>query len=177
MLVGHHPTLQSGLPHIRTPTQRDRGGQGNRTCGGGGHLFPAFAPFLSTSLSLLWRRWGVAVVVGGTWVSSFFHPVLPGAVQFLDPPPSGSSRLLLSISCSSLLPPRRSRSSLLRSETSKPATLQHVHSKTDSHILPGNSRPPLSKKLRTHSESGKRGQQDAELCRCSSADAVVEALG
>lgn len=57
-----------------------------------------------------------------TWVSSFFHPVsiLPGAVQFLDPSLSISSRLLLSTSCSSLLPPHLSWSSLLWLETSKP---------------------------------------------------------
>lgn len=108
---------------------------------------------------------------GGGGVSSFFHPVLPGAVQFLDPPISGSSRLLLSISCSSLLPPCRSWSSLLWPETSKPATLQHAHSTTESHIW---VRPRFELQA---SKSGKRGQQDAELCRYSGADSVVEALG
>lgn len=59
-----------------------------------------------------------------TWMSSFFHlvSVLPGAVQFLDPSLSSSSRLPLSISCSSLLPPHLSGSFLLWLETSKPGT-------------------------------------------------------
>lgn len=55
-------------------------------------------------------------------VSSFCHPVSPGAVQFLDPSPSVSSRLVLSTSCSSLLPPRLPWSSPPRPETSNPAT-------------------------------------------------------
>lgn len=50
-----------------------------------------------------------------------FSSVSPGVVQFLDPSLSVSSRLLLlSLSCSSLLPPHLSWSWWL--ETSKPAT-------------------------------------------------------
>lgn len=53
-------------------------------------------------------------------VSSFFRPVraLPGVVQFLDS--SVSSRLPLSISCSSLLPAHLCWLPLLWLETSKP---------------------------------------------------------
>lgn len=84
----------------------------------GDHLFHFF--YFLISLTVL----DVEREGKNSWMSSFFHlvSVLPGAVQFLDPSLSISSRLPLSISCSSLLPPHLSWSLLLWLETSKPGT-------------------------------------------------------
>lgn len=85
-----------------------------RTCGGD-HLFPP-------SCICLVEGGG-----GGNWeaaagASSFFHSVLPGAVQFLDSSLSASSRLPLSDFSSNLLPPCLPWSSSPRRDTSRSGT-------------------------------------------------------
>lgn len=120
----------SDLPNWVTPHQEEKTGgpeRVERQNMWGDHLFPAFTAFFSSIFLPLFCREGE-----NTWVSSFFHPVsvLPGAVQFLDSSLSISSRLLLSISCSSLLPPHLSWSSVLWLETSKPGRFCHSQKST-----------------------------------------------
>lgn len=117
-LIGNHLTSQSGLPLIRKPQEK-------RTCG-------AIICFLHP-LSVWWREGGGG---GGSReadavVSSFFHSLLPGAVQFLDSSLSASSRLLLSDFCSNLLPPCLLWSLSPRLDTSRSGTRlsRHNHGK------------------------------------------------
>lgn len=122
--MGNHLTSQSGLPHIRQ--RENKGSEKGRKIehvereGGGSFVSHFLLLFIQIALCSQGGRGRDARV------SSFFHPVcvLPGAVQFLDPSLSSSSRLLLSISCSSFLPPHLSWSSLLWTETSKPGLEQ-----------------------------------------------------
>lgn len=104
-------------PHQEGKTE-ERGGEGGpgrqKTCG----VVIFFHTFAAPSLGSLRGRGGEHL---GVLFLSFC--LLPGVVQFLV-----SSSLLLSTSCSSLLPPQLSCSTPLWLETSKPATFVTVRS-------------------------------------------------
>lgn len=98
-LMGHHLTLQSGLPHIRMPTQRDQGGQENRACGGR-HLFPTFAPFLSISPSLCSDLGVLFLSPGLTWSGAVLRSsplwfLQAAVIRLLQQPPASVSLLVL----------------------------------------------------------------------------------
>lgn len=115
VLLGNRLTSQSGLARIRKPKQRERERLEKQHMQGD-HLFPHLC-----SLSFIHSR--VRGRGGGcTHSAVLFLSLLPGAVQFLDPSPPISSRLLLSISCSSLLPPRLPWSSPSATDASTPGT-------------------------------------------------------
>lgn len=121
VLLGNRLTSQSGLARIRKPKQRERERLEKQHMQGD-HLFPHLC-----SLSfILSGGVGGVLGVGGphthTHTAVLFLSLLPGAVQFLDPSPPISSRLLLSISCSSRLPPRLPWSSPSATDTSTPGT-------------------------------------------------------
>lgn len=113
-LMGNHLSSQSGLPLIRKPRQRDHRGRKREHVG-------AIICFLHP-LSVCWRERGGGNWEAGAGASSFFHAVLPGAVQFLDSSLAAPSRLLLSGFCSNLLPPCRLRSSSPWPETPRSGT-------------------------------------------------------
>lgn len=101
-------------------SERENNGDQKRQNMRADHLIPTFSHSFHLPLSVLEGEERAKNGGGGGRLSSFFHPVLPGGVQFLEPSLSISSRLLLSISCSSLLPPHLPWSSLLGLETAKP---------------------------------------------------------
>lgn len=114
VLLGNRLTPQSGLARIRKPKQRERERLEKQHMQGD-HLFPHLC-------SLSFIHSGVAGGGGCTHSGVLFLSLLPGAVQFLDPSPPISSRLLLSISCSSRLPPRLPWTSPSATDTSTPGT-------------------------------------------------------
>lgn len=134
VLLGNGLTSQSGLARIRKPKQRERERLEKQHMQGD-HLFPhlcSLSFILSGGVGWGWRgrgcfgqgrgEGGCAHTHAHTHSAVLFLSLLPGAVQFLDPSPPISSRLLLSISCSSLLPPRLPWSSPSATSTSAPGT-------------------------------------------------------
>lgn len=122
---GKSPDLSKWvIPHQEAKTEG--AGEARKTAHAGrSFVSPPLLPFFHPQ----WGCWGCSGGGGGrgggdthTHSAVLFLSLLPGAVQFLDPSPPISSRLLLSISCSSLLPPRLPWSPPSATDTSTPGT-------------------------------------------------------